>query len=494
MFGFQTPEQYHQASDLLKDTDYTYEGVCHTLGGVEWITPQAINLPRLQRKIQAPVPHNVFIRLFLLGEDVPLKIVEESLKPMPLELWFQADILKLSSSKDTITSTIRLTPLDDFVLASDTPKLDVSHVPFDFVMPPGGTSIQLGWSAIRRQSRRTLDLGAGCGYLSFVAAAFSDTIIATDRNERASMMVHFNACLNSLDKVEARTGDLFEPVQGEKFDLILCNPPFVITPHQNMLFRDSGVRGDTFCRNIIQEIPAYLNEGGYCHMLANFAHRPNSDWKEELSAWFSGLGCDAFVLITKQQAIDEYAMSWITSTESQDVTIVPQMFTHWMDYYEAEGIDKISYLSINLRKRKCENNWTYLDEEPVLIAGECGDILEKRFALQDFLLSLTTEKDLLNTKLVLASEVKLIQSHTMTENGPKVCDNTLETTSGLRQSAHLDVHVLRLLTYCDGTRTLTALMHMLSEAVGITFDHAVKIGLPVIRLLINRGYLHPGES
>ena len=229
-------------------------------------------------------------------------------------------------------------------------------------------------------------------------------------------------------------------------------------------------------------------------MLANFAHQSDSDWQEELSAWFSGLGCDAFVLITKQQAIDEYAMSWITSTESQDIGIVPQMFTDWMDYYEAEGIDKISYLSINLRKRRCGNNWTYLDEEPVFIAGECGDILEKRFALQDFLLSLSTEKDLLNTKLVLASEVKLIQSHTMTDNGPKVCDNRLEIISGLRQAAHLDVHVLRLLTYCDGTRTLTALMHMLCEAVGIEFDYAVKIGLPVIRLLINRGYLHPGES
>ena len=41
-----------------------------------------------------------------------------------------------------------------------------------------------------------------------------------------------------------RAGSFFEPVAGERFGLVTCNPPYVISPESAFLFRDSGREGD----------------------------------------------------------------------------------------------------------------------------------------------------------------------------------------------------------------------------------------------------------
>jgi hypothetical protein len=332
-------------------------------------------------------------------------------------------------------------------------------------------------------------LGTGCGYLGLVAAGFSNRVIATDRNERAVTMARFNALLNGIGQMETRVGDLWEPVRGERFDLALSNPPFVISPEQRLIFRDSGMRGDDFCRQLIREVPAYLEEGGFCQMLGNFAHRADKPWREELPGWFADLGCDAVVLVTKRQPIDEYAMTWITTTESQDVMVVPRMFDEWMDYYERQQIEQISYLLINLRRRSGASNWTYIDEEEVLIAGECGDSIQSRFALFDYLADLPSDEALLDDCLVLAPRARLVQEHAMTTEGPKVAENRLEMRGGLRHLAKLDVHVMRLLVYCDGQQPLRALLTSLAEALDIELDRMVQIAMPVVRHLLERGFL-----
>ena len=494
MLGFSAHDDYVRARDVLQHGDYSYDAVSETLGKAEWITPQAIDLPRYERRLREPTAHNTLIRLFLQGSAVLADHVRRALRPMKLEQWIEAGLLAPPTSEDQVRSAVRLTPIQDLVLAADCPQLDACQAPADYVMPPGGTSLQLGWSAIRRPARRTLDVGTGCGYLGLVAASFSDRVIATDRNERAVMMARFNARLNDVDQMESRVGDLWEPVRGERFDLILSNPPFVITPERRLMFRDSGKRGDEFCRHLIRDMPDYLNEGGFCQMLGNFAHRAHSPWREELSDWFADLGCDALVLITKRQPIDEYAMTWITSTGSQDVTIVPRLFDEWMDYYDQQQIEEVSYFLVNLRRRSGTANWTHIDEEGVTIAGECGDVIQGRFELLDYLAESPSDDTLLNERLILDPHVRMVQEHVMTGEGPRVTQNRLEKRGGLRHSAQLDVNVMRFLVYCDGQQPLRALLTDLATTLGIEPHRVTEIALPVVRHLLERGFLRRVHS
>jgi hypothetical protein len=327
--------------------------------------------------------------------------------------------------------------------------------------------------------------------LGLIAAPFSEQVVATDRNERAAMIARFNALLNGIDHVEVRVGDLFDPVAGERFDLVVSNPPFVITPHQRLMFRDGGVRGDEFCQNLIREVPGYLEDGGFCQMLGNFAHRTNRRWRDDLGGWFADLGCDVLVLITRQQSIEDYAMSWITTTESQDVTVVPKMFDEWMEFYEREQIERISFVHVTMRRGGSGTNWTHVDEKELKIVGECGDLIRRRFEILDFLAALAGDEALLDERVMLAPQVRLVQEHVMTGEGPRVAANQLEMRGGFRHAVQLDVNLTRLLVYCDGQQPLRNLLGDIAQSLDADLDRIVQIALPAVRHLLERGILIP---
>ena len=72
-----------------------------------------------------------------------------------------------------------------------------------------------------------LDMGTGSGVCALFAARHARRVVAVDINPVAARCAGINACLNHLEqRIEVRHGDLFAPVAGERFDLILFNPPF----------------------------------------------------------------------------------------------------------------------------------------------------------------------------------------------------------------------------------------------------------------------------
>ena len=95
------------------------------------------------------------------------------------------------------------------------------------VMGAGETTAVLYRAARPRcRIRSALDLGSGAGTLALVLAADAARVIGTDINPRAIALARANATLNGIGNVEFRAGDLYEPVQGDEFDLIVSQPPY----------------------------------------------------------------------------------------------------------------------------------------------------------------------------------------------------------------------------------------------------------------------------
>ncbi|HVY39740.1 MAG TPA: HemK2/MTQ2 family protein methyltransferase [Polyangia bacterium] len=114
--------------------------------------------------------------------------------------------------------------------------------------------------------RRVLEMGTGTGFLALVAARRAARAVGTDINPEAVRALKINALLNRLeDRVEARQGDLFAPVAGERFDLILFNPPYFSPSARGQpadlweyAWRDvGGVRA-----RFVAEAARYLTPGG----------------------------------------------------------------------------------------------------------------------------------------------------------------------------------------------------------------------------------------
>src|ERR671933_1581281 len=78
-----------------------------------------------------------------------------------------------------------------------------------------------------RPGATVLDLCTGSGALAVTAArAGAGAVTAVDVSRRSVLTVRLNARLNGV-RVRALGGDLFAPVRGERFDVIVSNPPYL---------------------------------------------------------------------------------------------------------------------------------------------------------------------------------------------------------------------------------------------------------------------------
>jgi release factor glutamine methyltransferase len=105
-----------------------------------------------------------------------------------------------------------------------------------------------------RPGMRVLDLGTGTGVAAIRAALCGARVTAVDLNPEAVRCARINAILNHVDdRVAVRQGDLFVPVAGERFDLVVCNPPFFRdspTDPRDMAWR-SATFLDRFCAGLV---------------------------------------------------------------------------------------------------------------------------------------------------------------------------------------------------------------------------------------------------
>jgi len=109
---------------------------------------------------------------------------------------------------------------------------------------------------------RVLDLGTGSGVGAVFAARRGASVVAVDINPEAVRCARINALLNRVDdRVEVREGNLFEPVQGERFDLVLFNPPFYRgIPKDNL---DRAWRGQGVFESFASQLAGMLTPKGY---------------------------------------------------------------------------------------------------------------------------------------------------------------------------------------------------------------------------------------
>ena len=86
------------------------------------------------------------------------------------------------------------------------------------------------------------------------------------------MLSNLNATINGIRSVEFRQGSLFEPVAGERFDLIVCQPPFVpgAAGKTHHLFLHGGERGDELAREILAQVPEHITPDGVALMYSDW--------------------------------------------------------------------------------------------------------------------------------------------------------------------------------------------------------------------------------
>jgi methylase of polypeptide subunit release factors len=428
---------------------------------------------------------DTLVRLFLIGIPVEREAAGRAVEPMQLEEWHAARLVRVEG--DSVHPAVIFIPFWGLLLAADVWSAAPRQ---DYVMCFGASSVTVADLTVRRPSRRTLDVAAGNGLHALLAAAHSDRVVAVDCNPRAVHFAAINAQLNGLANVQVRQGDFFEPVRGEKFDLVISNPPYVISPETHSFVTASGLPEDQLCQRIIREVPPLLRDGGFCQFRCEWAHVAGQDWQERLAGWFAGTGCDAWVIRHQTRDPGSYASDWIRETEVQSGEPAAERFERWIAYFARQRIEALSTGCITLRCRRGGTNWFRCDEAPEL-AGPAGAPILRGFALRDFLDTVSDDGALLSARLRLAPELRWEEHREPAAGGWRPTRDRLYLPDGLAAAADADTRLVALVGRCRGERPLRDLLSEVASTMGRSLEQIEAEGLAVVRRLIEQGFLWP---
>jgi hypothetical protein len=471
----------------LEGAGFTDEGILKAIGMKSPRFPRDIDTLRFHARAGPPTPLATFIRLFLLEMAAELSDFSAAIAPAAPETWQSAGLVSLRGH--LVFPALRLIPFRNLIIAWDMASRLKGSQAADYVTGIGSSSLTLLNLTVRRESGLTLDLGTGCGIQGLLATSHSREVVAVDKNLRAVGFAAFNAEMNQISNFMPLEGDLFKPVMGRGFDLIIANPPFVISPDARFIYRDSGMAGDQICREIILQAPAFMNEGGFCQVLCNWAEFAGEAWEQRLAKWFDGSGCDVWVIRSETQDVETYALTWIRNTEQDEPQELAARFKAWMSYYEQMGIQKISAGLISMRKTSRQPNWFRAEEAPEEMLGPCGDFIAKGFLTRDFLASLENDSRLLEMRFRVNDALRLHREWAPSEDGWHEVASKIQLVRGLAYYGNIDPYVAEFVMKCDGKRPLGVVLTEVAGALGVTREAIEPKVLDLVRRLIERGFL-----
>ena len=468
---------------LFRRAGYTSDGIRIRLGTEGDVLSRSLDRPVHVRRLTDDAPLDLLIRLFLLGLPVEAETAERALGAGSLEGLAALRAVALRGGE--AVPLLQIVPHGDIVLASDLPDREGAHA--DHVAGLHRPSVTLADLTVRTPVRRALDVGTGSGIQALLAARHSERVVATDVNERALAFAALNAALNGVENVEFRRGTFFEPARGERFDLVVCNPPYVVSPESAYLFRDSGLGRDRVSERLVAELPGALAEGGFGSIMVSWipgAEDPFARPRE----WLTGTECDAWVFHTAVEDALETAAAW-NRDEAHDEQAYGDAIDRWLDYFGAEGIESLAYGAVVLRRRSGGDNWIRMRELPSGSRSRSDEHLLRLFTAQDFARA-RTDAELLRERVALVDGA-VISTRTRRDGDGWSEEAELGLTVGIPFGAELDRFTAELIAQLDGGRSAGDVLHALARTHGADPDAVVGAGPRLVRDLLELGFVVP---
>ncbi|MEO6531822.1 MAG: methyltransferase [Specibacter sp.] len=386
----------------------------------------------------------------------------------------------------------------------------------DHVLGIGQASLTLAQGTMRREVDKALDLGTGCGIQLFHLLHHAKKVVATDISERALAFTRFNLILNapalklsdadfdptSKDaRVSLRLGSLLEPVVGERFDLVVSNPPFVITPRHRgeqsedqFTYRDGGMAGDAIVESLVRGLPSVLNPGGTAQMLGNWEIVVQDDggteaaWAARPSQWLAS-GVEAWFIQREQVSPGGYAETWLQdASQGRDSAAYASSYEDYLRDFASRDVAGIGFGYILLRRPADGEaaNEPRFEEILYPIEQPVGPHLADAFDRAQWL---KQHPDLTFEYLLVAGDVTEERHQKPGAEHPGVI--LLRQGAGLRRTNLMSTELAGFVSACDGDLTVGQIVGALAVLLERDDDEFVQVLGSDVRNLVRDGFLIP---
>lgn len=399
-----------------------------------------------------------------------------------------AHILRLTNN--SVSALIEIRPYGDeshdwWVLSDLTPGMNgiPSPVRPDFVLGISEASSSLARLAARKPINRALDLGTGCGVQALHLSTHALQVVATDVNDRALTLAALTAELNQVE-IEFVHGSLYEPVSG-KFDLIVTNPPFVVSPieGERLVYRETGFEADEIVRHVVTGAADYLAHDGLCQILAAWVEPEDQPWNERLAQWIEPTGLDAWVIRRESVDLPEYTEMWLADSGLARGPEFSRRYEHWLAWFESQQIASMGFGWINLHKTDREQPSVRIEEHVAPVAEPVG----VEFAAWPERLNQLRASDLLEQHWIVAPDV--IEETIARPGASDPNSISLRRTTGLAPTARLDTVTAGFISACDGDLSGQQILDSIASILGLDAAETNRQHEPIIRDLVRDGFI-----
>ena len=481
----------------LTSAGFTVAGLEELLGPVASAAlHREQRVPALRAAAADPGPAATLLRAFVLGDHVTRGELDAALPALGSAGAEHLGLIVVqgTGADDEARARVDLRPYGDWWLASDLGEVAIGgRLRTDHVLGVGGASLTLARTTMRTPRERTLDLGTGCGVQALHAATHSHAVVATDVSARALAFTRFNAALAASDRIATRLGSMLEPVAGEAFDLIVSNPPFVITPRgagvPRYEYRDGGRAGDDLVRDLILDLPGVLAPGGVAQLLGNWEHRRGQDWAERVGSWLDAAGLDGWVV--QREVLDpaQYAETWLRdggTTADREPADWAAGYEAWLADFESRSVEAIGFGLLVLRRPVGARTLRRLEERLEPVTRPLGDHLAAALAAHDRLAALSDDA-LAGLCLTAPADVTIEQHRRPGETDPAVV--LLRQGDGFGRAVLAGTALAGLVGACDGELTVGQIAGALAALLDAPAGELTAELLGQVRDLVRDGFL-----
>jgi hypothetical protein len=464
--------------NALASAGYTAENVAAALhlNGELTLGPADLQVHDLRTRDGSPL--STLVRLLALGLEVEERAVASALAPVKPSVLAEMGVLEGGGGK--VRSLVRLMAHGEVLITCDL----IGAGGANHVTGLNGPAGLLAGLAVRRPCASMLDLGTGNGIQGLLAARHCEHVISTDINPRAIAFAEFNAALNGITNLETRLGSLYEPVRGERFGLILSNPPYVISPESSLVYRDSGGGPGEICRDVLLGAGPHLEVSGYAQALVSWPAAGGRPWDEALRAWVPA-GVDAWLLHYQTEDPLTHAANWNRPTRDSSLSERGRALDEWLRYDEREGVDAIGFGAVFLHRRP-DGGRVFTSDARSGVSGAGRQVQRVFGAMAAGELSDETARA---TAFVPVPELEVEQVVRSVPGGWTIDRCNVRLTEGVGYSWSIDPTLAAVVLGLDGRLTLDGAIGAASTQVGIGIDSLQPPALSLARRLYELGFL-----
>lgn len=489
---FESPAEFEACRGVLRDAGYDDGEIKRHLKVESIEEARKLGRTALLARTASGSALDTLIRVLLCGQEVGAEAFERAVGPMDPGAWVGAGLVERDG--EGVRALLALTPLSGKIFVSDLPVRSGVRPAPDYVMGAASSSMTLANISVRRRAGVAMDLGTGCGVQAVFAGEHCGRVIATDTNERAVGLAAFTARLNGLENVETRVGSLYEPVEGMGFDFIVSNPPFVISPSREFIYRDGGMHGDGISEAVVRGAAERLSPGGFACFLCNWAHLKGREWQERLASWVGATGCDMWVLRSWASDPSEYAARWLTHSENLEGEGLRARHREWMEYYQSAGIEAMGSGVVVLRRsgERGHAGWARFSEAPEKMLGPCGDQVARAMESWATIAALGSDEALRRVRVRVNPDVRITrETRPATEaeggEGWALTSARVRVSRGLAYEGTLDPVTMGILAALDGHGPVGDVVSMVSRSLNLEPARVLAPALGVVRKWLDLG-------